>query len=190
MRQTGWQNFTFPGGGLSERTISACLITLQKLYGEVGSERLVDYCVCQGYAMSGYSANYQNQWKITHSFGNKAIVRFTKSNAGRRYYEDCWLKEHGLSRNVLLACIVDRSEHPYHRFIYPEYEDHTKHRLLSTEAGYTVCALSTLLWTPFSPVCRVCKLTNACQERTKEILPELYRIRCEAWREKGGIHEQ
>lgn len=184
MRQAGWKDFCFPGGGLSERAVSGCLETLQKLYGEVGPERVVDFCVCQGYAISGYGEEYHNRWKVAHSFGNKAVSRFTKSNAARRYYEDCWLKEHGLSRNALLACIADRSEHPYHRFIYPEYEEHTKRRLLSTEAGYAVCALSTLLWTPFSPACRECKSEDDCQKRTKDIFPELYRIRCEEWREK------
>lgn len=184
MRQTGWKGFSFPGGGLSSRTVSNCLEALQKQYGEIGPERLVDFCVCQGYAISGYGEEYYCRWKVAHSFGSKAISRFTKSNAARRYYEDCWLKEYGLSRSALLICIADRSAHPYQRFVYPEYEEHTKRRLLSTEAGYTVCALSTLLWTPFSPTCRVCKLADACQKRTKEVFPELYRIRCEAWRGK------
>lgn len=184
MRQTGWKGFSFPGGGLSDRTVSDCLDTLRKQYGEIGPERLVDFCVCQGYATSGYGEEYHRRWKVSHSFGGKAVSRFAGSNAARRYHEDCWLKEYGLSRSVLQACIADRSEHPYLRFIYPEYEEHTKRRLLSTRAGYAVCALSTLLWTPFSPACRACRSVNACRERTREVFPELYRIRCEEWRRK------
>lgn len=181
MRQTGWPEFCFPGGGQSERVLTLCMSALEVHYGEVSRERLVDFCVCQGYAMSGYGKEYFCRWKVNHSFGEKAIARFVKGNAGRRYYENGWLKEHGLSRDFLLASIGESKEHPYERFIYPEYEEHTKRRLLSSEAGYWVCGLSTLLWTPFSPACGECAFSLACQRRTQMCLAELYRIRLEAW---------
>ena len=63
-------------------------------------------------------------------------------------------------------------------------EETTKRRLLSTEAGYLVCALSTLMWTPFSPSCSKCAKAEPCRRRTQARYPELYRIRCEAWRKK------
>ena len=66
----------------------------------------------------------------------------------------------------------------------PEYEETTKRRQHSTEAGYLVCALSTLMWTPFSPSCSKCAKAEPCRRRTQARYPELYRIRCEAWRKK------
>lgn len=186
MRETGWADFCFPGGGQSDRAVSDCRIALEHQYGEVSRERLVDFCVCQGYALSGYGPEYRRRWKVVHSFGKKAISRFLQSHAGRRYYEDRWLKDNGISRHVLLACIADRSTHPFSCFVYPEYEDHTKSRLLSTDAGFAICGLSTLLWTPFSPVCKKCKRSEACRKRTEKCFPELYRIRLEAWQRKGG----
>lgn len=186
MHETGWKNFNFPGGGLSERAVSTCLVVLEQQYGELNEERLVDFCVCQGYALSGYGPEYHQRWKVSHSFGRKAISRFFESHAGRRYYENRWLKEYGVSRCALQASIADRSAHPFQRFIYPEYEDHTKLRLLSTDAGFAVCGLSTLLWTPFSPACQKCLQSESCRKRTERCFPELYRLRLEAWQRKGG----
>ena len=45
-------------------------------------------------------------------------------------------------------------------------------------------ALSTLMWTPFSPSCSKCAKAEPCRRRTQARYPELYRIRCEAWRKK------
>ena len=87
-------------------------------------------------------------------------------------------------RHDLARAVEDRRSHPFGRFIYPEYEETTKRRLLSTEAGYLVCALSTLMWTPFSPSCSKCAKAEPCRRRTQARYPELYRIRCEAWRKK------
>lgn len=187
MRQTGWTGFTFPGGGLAERTVSSCQTALEQQCGEVSRERLVDFCVCQAYALSGYGTEYRCRWKVAHSFGKKALARFFQSHAGRRYYENRWLEDNGLSRQALLACISDRREHPFERFIYPEYEEHTKLRLLSTKAGYAVCGMSTLLWTPFSPACQKCTRKGACRKRTEKHFPELFRLRLQAWQKKGGM---
>ena len=107
-----------------------------------------------------------------------------KKYAIGRYREDRWLKSFGLSRHDLARAVEDRRSHPFGRFIYPEYEETTKRRLLSTEAGYLVCALSTLMWTPFSPSCSKCAKAEPCRRRTQARYPELYRIRCEAWRKK------
>ena len=174
MHETGWKDFIFPRGGLSERTVSSCLAVLEQHYGELG------------YALNSYGVAYHCRWKVSHSFGKKAIMRFFESHAGRRYYENRWLKENGVSRCALQASIADRSTHPFQRFIYPEYEDHTKLRLLSTDAGFAVCGLSTLLWTPFSPACRKCQQSESCRQRTERCFPELYRLRLEAWERKGG----
>lgn len=171
---------------MAERTVSFCLAALEHQYGELNEERLVDFCICQGYALSGYGVEYHPRWKVSHSFGKKAFSRFLGDHAGCRYYENRWLKENGISRCALQASIADRSSHPFRRFIYPEYEDHTKSRLLSTDAGFAVCGLSTLLWTPFSPACQKCRQGESCRKRTERCFPELYRLRLEAWQRKGS----
>ena len=150
----------------------------------LSAERLSDFCICQTYAISGYDTAYRRKWNVSHSFGKKAIGRYLRSGKERRYREDRWLKSFGLSRHDLARAVEDRRSHPFGRFIYPEYEETTKRRLLSTEAGYLVCALSTLMWTPFSPSCSKCAKAEPCRRRTQARYPELYRIRCEAWRKK------
>nr|DAP23305.1 MAG TPA: hypothetical protein [Caudoviricetes sp.] len=120
-----------------------------------------------------------------HSFGRKALERFARNTSTHRYWEDRWLKEHGLSRGGLLHEVRDRSQHPLAKFLYPEYEDATKCRRIGTEAGLYVCSLSTLLWTPLSPVCRECTMAEKCREMTCERYPELYRLRVEHGKQGG-----
>lgn len=184
LRQSVWEDFKFPGGGLSDRILTDCHNTLEKRTGNLSPERLVDFCVCQVYFVSGCGKEYRQRWKVSHSFGQKAIQRFDK-NTKVRYYENRWLELYGLSRSALIALITDQSIHPFDRFIYPEYEEGTKRRLLSSEAGYAVCAFSTLLWTPFSPCCRACHSKELCRQRTREVFPELYRVRIDSWIKKG-----
>lgn len=184
VRAVLWADFTFPEGGRSERILGACFDMLSRNAGAVSPERLADFCICQVYAMSGYDAAYRRRWNVSHSFGEKAVSRYLKSGRQSRYYEDRWLKGFSLSRQGLSGLVQDRSRHPFERFIYPEYEETTKRRLLSTEAGYAVCGLSTLLWTPFSPTCRQCAHAGKCRCRTESRYPELYRIRHEAWNKK------
>lgn len=155
-----------PGGRLRQ-----CGTPVRLLY-------LPDICI------SGYDTAYRRKWNVSHSFGKKAIDRYLRSGKERRYREDRWLKSFGLSRHDLARAVEDRRSHPFGRFIYPEYEETTKRRLLSTEAGYLICALSTLMWTPFSPSCSKCAKAEPCRRRTQARYPELYRIRCEAWRKK------
>lgn len=104
-------------------------------------------------------------------------MRFVIRKAGQKYYEDQWLEGYGLDREQLQAMVEDRRVHPFYRFVYPSWEEHTKRRAVSTEAGYYICAVSTLLWTPFSPVCCSYRLSADCQIRTRRLYPELYRIR-------------
>lgn len=153
----------------------------------VSTERLADFCICQVYAISGFGRNYRRRWDVSHSFGKKAVERYLQVDRRRRYYEDCWLKSFSLSRVELAALAEDRSRHPFAKFIFPEYEETTKRRLLSTEAGYAVCGMSTLLWTPFSPSCRQCDHSARCRRRTASLNHELYRIRCEAWTAKEAV---
>lgn len=185
MREAVDPQFRFPGGGLAQRTLADCLEKLDDGTGKLSREKVTDFCICQAYAITFYDKDYLSRWKVSHSFGAKALERFRASSRARRYYEDVWLKKHGLSREGLSDIIRDRSHHPLAKFIYPEYEDTTKARKAGTEAGLYVCCVSTLMWTPFSPVCRECELGRTCQHMTRQRYPELCRIREEEHR-KGG----
>lgn len=189
MRITVEASFSMPGGRLSEKRIDDAMNHLARHYGEVGRERIVDYCVCQVYRLSGFGAGYLLKWKLSHSFGEKAVTRFVTRNVGQKYYEDRWLKSHGLTREKLLRHIEDRSVHPMYKFIYPEYEDITKHRAISSAVGYYICGVSTLLWTPFSEVCRECSKAESCKVRTQKLYPELYRLRVAEYNERESGDE-
>lgn len=185
MRETVDAGFRFPGGGVAQRTVGACMQRLDEGSGKLSREKVVDFCICQVYAITYYDREYLRRWKPSHSFGPKALERFTGNTRARRYYEDVWLREHALSREGLVDMIRDRSRHPLSKFIYPQYEDATKARKAGTEIGLYVCSVSTLMWTPFSPVCRECSLSNACHRMTREQYPELCRIREDDYG-KGG----
>lgn len=177
MRHTVSPEFTFPGGGIAARYIANCTEQLEKEYSQLSRERIVDYCVCQIYAISRFSKEYMARWKVSHSFGEKAFVRFKGSKQVYKYYEDRWLHANGLSRRSLVESIQDKSKHPLYKYVYPDHEDRTKARACGTDSGYYICGISTLLWTPFSPICRKCIKANKCKERTKMMYPELYRLR-------------
>lgn len=176
--------FKFPGGAVAERTVAGCMRHLDAGAEKLSREKVVDFCVCQVYAIAFYDKEYLRRWKPSHSFGEKALERFTANTRARRYYEDLWLRKYDISRAGLEDLIRDRSRHPLSKFIYPEYEDATKARHVDSKTGLYVCSVSTLMWTPFSPVCRVCAVGSACHHMTRERYPELCRIREEAW--KGG----
>lgn len=187
MRRAVAPSFTFPGGGTAMRSVGTCIKALQARYGALERERIADYCICQVYALSRFGTEYLSRWRAPHSFGVKAQDRFAAASRGKRYWEDRWLKQAGLTRGEVARAIEDRRKHPLYRFIYPEYEEATKSRLLSSEVGYYICGASTLLWTPFSPSCRACTLADACRRRTQKLYGELYRIRIE---EYNGKEEQ
>ncbi|NDW11000.1 hypothetical protein D0T56_15220 [Dysgonomonas sp. 520] len=177
--------FVFPGGGVSQRNLTACMDSLETLYkSELSEERLTDYCVCQVYAISRFEASYQRKWNVSHSFGKKAVDRFALNTPGKRYYEDLWLKKGGFSRVSLLSEFKNKSLHPLSKFIYPDYEDSTKSRLNGTETGFYICCISTLMWTPFSPVCRSCRFEKRCKGITNRKYAELFRIRNEEYTKK------
>lgn len=188
MREAIDPGFRFPGGGLAQKTIADCVEKLDEGTGKLSREKVVDFCICQVYAITFYDKQYLSRWKVAHSFGSKALERFRSTHRARKYYEDIWLNKLGISRTGLVDIIRDRSQHPLTKFIYPEYEDSTKARKVGTEAGLYVCSVSTLMWTPFSPVCSVCDQAMVCQQMTREQYPELYRIREEEHR-KGGWNE-
>lgn len=180
MKQAINKSFVFPGGGITRKTMYSFIDSVESHYnGELDSERLVDYCICQIYILSMYDDALIKRWTVSHSFGQKAIERFTGNTKGKRYYEDKYLKKNGLSRESLKAVFSNKSKHPLFQFIYPEYEELTKQRMHNSEVGFYICQLSTLLWTPFSVSCRTCNYEERCKSVTEQKYCELYRIRTE-----------
>lgn len=180
MRKTVSVNFSFPGGGIAKKSVETCVNTLSRQYGEFGSERIIDFCICQVHTICNYGAEYLPRWQVSHSFGKKALERF-EGNSKRIYFQDVWLKSHKLWREKLYGVAKSRGEHPYSIFIFPEYEERTKRRMLSTDIGYYICGVSTLLWTPFSKACKECKNAQKCKARTEALYPEICRIRIESY---------
>lgn len=185
IRQQISPGFRFPEGAVSSRIIRACTNALQEQFSEaLSDERIVDYCVCQVYAISKFDEKYITRWNVSHSFGKKALERFDCTHAGKKFYEDKWLKGLGVNRDDLIELIRDRSRHPLFRYVYPEFEDGTKKRIPDVEARFLVCRISTMLWSPFSPVCRACQASQRCQNILKRTNPELYRLRIEEYSRK------
>lgn len=185
MKKTLAPSFEFPGGGIALRSVTSGLNLLEaSCKSDLSAERLNDYCICQVYAISRFDEDYLRKWKVSHSFGKKAIERFEKSNKGKKHFEDKWLKAAGMSRSGLLIEFRDRSEHPLMKFIFPEYEENTKKRMHSSEVGFYLCQISTLLWTPFSPSCQTCKNEARCKEVCSKKYAELYRLRLDEFKAK------
>lgn len=180
VKDTLWEDFKFPNGGRSERYIGDCYDILLKKY-TISSECLVDFCVCQASTMTTFDKRYRRQWSIAHSFSEKAIYRYEIYDKHRRFYNDNWLAKHNLSRQTLSSLLKIRKSPSLLKYVFPEYEEHTKYLNHSSEIGYIICGTSTLMWTPFSPICTKCTYSNLCKERTKHVYPHLYSLRCETW---------
>ncbi len=179
--------FRFPAGAAAQHTVAACMDALEREFAGVSRQRIVDFCVCQVYAMTFYKeGTLRQRWRVAHSFGAKALERFRRNEQRHRYWEDRWLAQHGIVRAQLVEMLRDRTQHPLAKFIYPEYEDRTKRRQAGSEAGLYICTRSTLLWTPFSPVCRACAMAVQCRTLEQRRYPELLRIREEQYGKGGG----
>lgn len=181
------KQFSFPGGGIARKTMFSCLESLEKIYkSEPGKERILDFCICQVHVASRFDKVYMRKWNVTHSFGKKAMERFMLSTSVRKYHEDKWLSSIGLSRTTLLEEFGDKRDHPLQKFVYPDYEESTKMRLRNIEAGFIVCQLSTLLWTPFSMACLTCIYEKRCRDILSRKFSELYRLRLEEYKKQTG----
>lgn len=183
MRKTVTDGFRFPGGVNSQRTLNLFVDSIEReLECSLNRERITGFCICQIYCISDFGSNYLKRWKVAHSFGKKAIGRYMSNSRERRYYEDKWLRQNNTGRHELLEIFTDRSRHPLHKFIYPEYEEATKKRMFNSEVGFYICRISTLLWTPFSDTCRRCRNSKRCRDSLNREYPELYRIREETYK--------
>lgn len=44
--------FRFPAGAAAQHTVAACMEALEREFAGVSRQRIVDFCVCQVYAMT------------------------------------------------------------------------------------------------------------------------------------------
>jgi hypothetical protein len=166
--------YKLPQGGEPTRVIRTALQRLEKQYGALTGQRIVDYVICSAHAFKDRGSN----WKLNQVFGPKSMERFN-TDKGRVYYENKWLSGVDLSRNDLLAMIVDRSEHPKAKYVLVPSEEGTKMRLLNREVGFVICQTSTLGWSPLSEACSQCNFIEKCKVETQKKFPEIYRLRTE-----------
>lgn len=168
------KDFKFSGGGATSRTLSNFIDLMEKEFGVVTVERIVDFCICAAYAFRNTKS-----WTIKQIFGKASVKRLKDNKHGAQFYEDNWLKEVSLTRSYLIAMVADRSTHPQAKYIYVASEEITKKRLLNMEVGYVRCQSSTLGWSPLSESCCQCRFIETCKKETQRKFPELYRLRIE-----------
>lgn len=168
-------DYRLPKGGEPTRIMRTALQRLQKKFGGLPAQRVVDYVICSSYAFK----DRRQDWKLNQVFGPKSLDRFD-SDKGRIYYENKWLEsaDH-LSRTSLLNLIVDRSEHPKAKYIFIPSEEGAKVRLLNREVGFVICQTSTLGWSPLSEACSECEFVEKCKQETQKKFPEIFRLRIE-----------
>lgn len=167
-------NYRFPQGGEPIKIMRTALQRIEKKFGVLTAQRIVDYVVCSSHAFKDRGSN----WKLNQVFGPKSMERFN-SDKGRVYFENKWLESEGLSRSSLLSMIVDRSEHPKAKYIFVPSEEGTKQRLLNREVGFVICQTSTLGWSPLSTACSECNFVTKCKIETQKKYPEIFRLRIE-----------
>lgn len=161
-----------PNGGVVIRTVSTFLNGIEKEYGAVTMERIVDACVAAAYMQKDRAT-----WNIKTIFGPTTLKRLKELSRGQRYFQDRWLESAGLSREILTELGQDRSVHPQQKFLYIQAEENTKRRHLNRHSGYLLCQLSTLGWSPLSECCNQCVYSIKCKKDTELKYPEIYRLR-------------
>lgn len=165
--------FKLSEGGAMKRTLVTFLKRIEKHFGYVSPERLVDISVSTSY-------RYRNsKTGVKAMFGPVAFNKYVEGVRGSRYYENLWLEEIGTSRSDLMALIADRQNHPQRKYIYMPSEEPTKRRMLNKPVGYMLCQSSTLGWSPLSESCSKCDYKADCMKETERKYPEIYRLRIE-----------
>lgn len=167
-------SFKFSKGGEPIRIVSQALGRLEKKYGSLSKERIVDYCVSAAYTFKDRG----DRWKINQLFGPKSVEKFGTDRRAK-YYEDKWLASANITRIHLLTYLADKREHPHQQYVYMPMEEPTKKRMLNSHAGYLICQSSTLGWSPESESCSQCQYVDECKVETKKKFPEIYRLRTE-----------
>lgn len=175
--------FKFPDGGRADGKLAKFINRLtEDLGGQFSPSRCVDYCIFQIH--KNRTSLHQSSLS-TNTFGDTAYKKYRQMSAqNKTYAENQWLNEIGLTREELYKMVnAEKREHPQIKYIYMPSEDVTKRRCLNTEIGLLICETSTLMWSPFSPVCQQCNCVEDCKKITETKYPELYRIRIEKYGE-------
>lgn len=170
--------------GKTLRVLDNCLIGINRGidYKEDGisDRRIAEYCVNNVYRISCMRPENTSMFKVNHIFGDASVQKFLDAPTGVKYYEGEFLKSLGVTMGDLILHIVDKKNHPHHKFIRTPHEERTKKRALNTPSGYYLCSKSTLMWNPFSESCNSCIFAETkCKQETQRRFPELYRLRIE-----------
>lgn len=140
---------------------------------------LVDYMVCNVYQWRDIN-RWQDRWQLNWVFGKKAVERFKNQKNGSKYYQDLWLGENDLTRDILYATVAPiKKEHPMRKYIETPHEESIKQRFLNQQKGFVLCVSNTLMYAPSSASCRSCSFAQECIKILKTKYPELYRLRHE-----------
>lgn len=167
-------SFSIPMGGKNTSCLSRILEAMEKDFGSITGERMVDFCVSAAYANREHLSK-----DIARVFGPAAWNRYKNEKHQSDWYQDKWLAQNNIDRVNLYELIKDRSEHPMQKYLYMESEEYTKKRLINSNAGFYLCQVQTLGWSPVSECCNMCVNVEKCKEKTNNKYPELYRLRCE-----------
>lgn len=150
------------------------------------SGRVVDFCVYQLYRFRDMIEQYPGtRWELRWCFSDGAVEKYRqqfmseKGRSGINYYIDCWLRDGGLSRGVLVAMMGDPRSSRLEKFLYVGAEERTKQRFYNREAGKLLCWRATTGYSVLSASCRGCDYKKECEEHFKRFMPELMRLRCE-----------
>lgn len=165
--------FKFSEGGATQKTLANFITKVDKEFGSVTAERLVDICIFAAYRFR------DTRWTVKTVFGQATINNFRNRKNGVKFYENKWLESKGLTRGYLVNLIADKREHPQVKYIYMPAEENTKKRYLGQRIGYLLCQSSTLGWSPLSEACCRCSFIRECQFETNRKYPEIYRLRIE-----------
>ena len=177
------------GGPTSLPIIERGLERMKTLYpySKMADERIVDFVVYQLYRYRNLIGNYDKGWSLTWCFSEKAVEKYkrqfidTDGKSGMNYYINQWLFSGELNRTILTDMIGEPKEHPLKKYIYMPSEDQIKRRSLSMYNGHVLCMMRTTCWSPFSDVCKECEHTDECIDYLGHNIPELLRLRKEAY---------
>lgn len=144
----------------------------------------VDYIIHQCYVWKDWN-KWKDRFALSWVFGIKAIERYQTAKQGAKYYQDLWLSDLKLNRNTIKGSVLDpKKEHPMRKFVDYPSDDYSKERFLNTEDGYVMCVTETLMWSPSSKPCSICKYVSKCKVELSKQYPELLRLREESIKNK------
>lgn len=185
----GWR---LPGGPTVLTVIERGLGRMKSLYpySEMADERIVDFIVYQIYRYRDIIGEFERGWHISWCFSENAVEKYRKQfidaegKSGMNYYIDQWLKDGRLDRSKLAAMIGDPKDHPLKKYIYMQSEELIKKRSIKMDNGHVLCMMRTTGWSPFSETCQQCRHTDDCIDYLEHNVPELLRLRKEAYESK------